>query len=151
MRVSCAVYADFNHSLTVYIHPRPTPARVIPTKTIPCFDDIMYSQEPVIYTKQSDDEDVVHIFVDKSKQNIKDIHDRINFPKKMIFSKTDKAKPPLAGSVRVCLGKKRYVTTVISLESLEEQHTTNVTSSINYRRLFPVLFHNQSGYDSTCL
>ena len=56
---------------------------------IKCFDDSVYSQEPVIYTKQSEEEDVAQIFVDTLENNIKDIYNKFKFPKPMIFGKQD--------------------------------------------------------------
>ena len=37
---------------------------------IKCFDDILYSPEPVIFVKEYDDDDVAHIFIDTLEKNI---------------------------------------------------------------------------------
>ena len=40
---------------------------------IVCFDDRLYSQEPVIYRAKNEDEDVAQIFVEMLVENIKNI------------------------------------------------------------------------------
>ena len=50
----------------------------------------VYDQEPVIFTKQSEDDDVAQIFVEKLEENIKEIYHKIKFPKEMIFTKKDR-------------------------------------------------------------
>ena len=40
---------------------------------IKCFDDTLYSQEPVIFAKENDDDDVAQIFTDTLEKNIKDM------------------------------------------------------------------------------
>ena len=46
-----------------------------------CFVDTLYSQEPVIFVKEYDDDDVAHIFIDTLEKNIKDIYKKFKFPK----------------------------------------------------------------------
>ena len=48
---------------------------------IKCFDDTLYSQEPVIFGKENDDDDVAQIFIDTLEKNIKDIYKKLKFPK----------------------------------------------------------------------
>ena len=46
---------------------------------IVCFDNELYSQEPVVYRVKSEDEDVAQLFVEMLKENIKNIHKEFNF------------------------------------------------------------------------
>ena len=41
---------------------------------IKCFDQSVYKQEPVIYTKQSEDEDVAQTFVEMLERDLKGIY-----------------------------------------------------------------------------
>ena len=53
------------------------------------FDDTLYSQEPVIFVKEFEDDDVAQIFVDTLEKNIKDIYKKFKFPKSMIMTMHD--------------------------------------------------------------
>ena len=57
---------------------------------IKCFDDTLYSQEPVTVVKEFSDDDVAQIFIDKLEKNIKDIYYKFKFSKKMIMTMHDK-------------------------------------------------------------
>ena len=46
-----------------------------------CFDDTLYSQEPVTFVKEHNDDDVAQIFIDTLEKNIKDIYKTFKFPK----------------------------------------------------------------------
>ena len=48
---------------------------------IKCFDDRIYSQEPVTFVKEFNDEDVAQIFIDTLKNSIKVIYDMFKFMK----------------------------------------------------------------------
>ena len=50
------------------------------------FDDTLYSQQPVTFVKEFNDDDVAQIFIDKLEKNIKEIYDRFKFHKKMIMT-----------------------------------------------------------------
>ena len=41
---------------------------------IKCFDDSIYKQDPVIYTKQNENEDISQIFVETLEKNIREIY-----------------------------------------------------------------------------
>ena len=85
MRVPFIVYADFE-SFTPErstCHPNPDKRYTKPyQKNIPsgfcyhikCFDDTLYSQEPVTFVKEYYDADVAQIFIDTLEKNIKDIY-----------------------------------------------------------------------------
>ena len=59
---------------------------------IVCFDNELYSQEPVTYRAKSEDEDVGQIFVEMLEENIKKIHREFDFAKKMIFTDEDRCE-----------------------------------------------------------
>ena len=49
---------------------------------IKCFDNPLYSQQPVTFLKEFNDNDVAHIFIDTLEKNIKEIYKKFKFPKK---------------------------------------------------------------------
>ena len=49
-----------------------------------------YSQEPVAFVKEYDDDDVAQIFIDTLEKNTKDIYEKFKFPKSMIMIMHDK-------------------------------------------------------------
>ena len=53
---------------------------------IKCFDDTLYSQEPVTFVKEFNDDDVAQIFIDTLEKNIKEICKKFKFPKGMIIT-----------------------------------------------------------------
>ena len=100
MRVLFIVYADFE-SFTPQSTCQPNPDESYTKRYqkhtpswfcyhIKCFDDTLYSQEPVIFVKANDDDDVAQIFIDTHEKNIKDIYKKFNFPKTMIMTMHDK-------------------------------------------------------------
>ena len=50
-----------------------------------CFDDTLYSQQPVIFVKEFNDEAVAQIFMDTLEKNIKEIYEKFKFRKNMII------------------------------------------------------------------
>ena len=54
------------------------------------FDDALYSQEPVTFVKEFNDDNVAQIFIDTLEKNIKDIYRKFKFPKSMIMTMHDK-------------------------------------------------------------
>ena len=59
---------------------------------IACFSDKLYSQGPVIYRENSEDEDVAQTFVEMPEKNIKNIHKEFDFAMKMIFDQEERLK-----------------------------------------------------------
>ena len=57
---------------------------------IKCFDDTLYSQQPVSFVKEFNDDDVAQIFIDTLEKNIKEIYKKFKFPKSMIITMHDK-------------------------------------------------------------
>ena len=100
MRVPFIVYADFEaftkpidtcqcnpeHSFTISYQ------KHIPSSFcyyIKCFDDKIYKKDPVIYTAERE-EDVAKIFINKLEEDVKDIFNRVDFNKPMIFNEDKK-------------------------------------------------------------
>ena len=77
---------------------------------IKSFDDTLYSQEPVIFVEEFEDDDVAQIFIDTLKKNIKDIYKKFKFPKSMIMTMHDKFIYDNSTLCHICneeLGKDR--------------------------------------------
>ena len=47
-----------------------------------CFDDTIYSQEPITFVREFKDESVMQIFTDTLETIIKVIYDKFKFPKR---------------------------------------------------------------------
>ena len=84
MRVPFIVYADFESFTPQLSTCQPNSdksytkqyQKYIPSGFcyhIKCFDDAIYSQEPVTFVKEYNDDDVAHIFIDTLENNLKDI------------------------------------------------------------------------------
>ena len=101
MRVPFIVYADFQ-SFTPQLSTCQTNPEKRYTKRyqkhipsgfcyyIKCFDDTLYSQEPVTFVKEHNDDDVAQIFIDTLEKNIRDIYKKFKFPKGMIMTMHNK-------------------------------------------------------------
>ena len=85
MRVPFVVYADFESFTQQLDTSQPNPEcsytkqyqKHIPSGFcyyIKCFDDSVYNQDPVMYTKQSKDEDVAQIFVEMLEKDLKAVY-----------------------------------------------------------------------------
>ena len=85
MRVPFVVYVDFECFTEKLDTTQPNPKQSYTKQYqkhtpsgfcyyIKCFDDSVYKQEPVIYTKQSEDEDVAQIFFEKLVKDLKGIY-----------------------------------------------------------------------------
>ena len=94
MRVPFIVYADFESFTPQLSTCQPNPDKSytkqyqkhIPSGfcyNIKCFDDTLYSQEPVTFVKEHDD--VAQIFIDTLEKNIKEFYKKFKFPKVMIM------------------------------------------------------------------
>ena len=90
---------------------------------IKCFDDTLYSQEPVIFVKEFEDDDFAQIFIETLEKNIKDIYKKFKFPKSMIMTMHDKTAYDNSTLCHICneeLGKDiQCVIIVIWQVSLE--------------------------------
>ena len=77
---------------------------------IKCFDDTLYSQQPVTFVKELSDDDVAQMFFDTLEKNIKDIYKKIKFPKDMIMTRHDELVYDNSTNCHICneeLGEDR--------------------------------------------
>ena len=100
MRVPFIVYADFESFTPQLSTCQPNPKmsytkqyqKYTPSEFchhMKCFDDTLYSQEPVTFVKEFNNE-VAQIFMDTLEKNIKEIYKMFKFPKILIMSMHDK-------------------------------------------------------------
>ena len=112
MRVPFAVYADFECFTkkldTMQPNPKQTYTKQFQKHTpsgfcyyIVCFDYDIYMHDPVIYTKQSEDENVAQIFVKMLEQYITQINKNCG-KAKMIISKEQQAAFEKATNCWIC-------------------------------------------------
>ncbi|XP_060083028.1 uncharacterized protein LOC132562303 [Ylistrum balloti] len=140
MRVPFTVYADFESFIKPVDTCEPCPGKSYTKKYqkhtpssfcyyIKCFNDGVFSKDPVTYTAKTDDEDVSQIFVEMLEKDIKEIG---KIPAKpMIFGENDRKQFQKATKCWICQGEfskddKKY----------------------KKPKFTPVVFHNLSGYDS---
>ena len=57
---------------------------------IKCFNDTLYSHQPVSFVREFSDDDVAQIFMDTLEKNIKEIYKKFKFPKSVIITMHDK-------------------------------------------------------------
>ena len=93
MRVPFNVYADFESFTPQLSTCQPNPDKSYIKqyqKHIKCFDDTLYSQQPITFAKELKDDHVAQIFIDTLDKNIKDIYKKFKFPNSMIMTMHDK-------------------------------------------------------------
>ena len=97
MRVPFIVYADFGSFTPQLSTCQPNPEKSYTKQYqkhiasgfcyhIKCFDDTLYSQQPVTFVKEFNDDDVAQIFMETLEKNIKEIYKKFKFPKNMIMT-----------------------------------------------------------------
>ena len=159
MRVPFIVYADFKsftpqlstcQSNTDKSYTKPY-QKHIPREFcyhIKCFDDTLYSEEPVSFVKEHNDADVAQIFIDTLEKNIKDIYKKFKFSKSMIMTMHHKLVYDNFTLCHICneeLGKDR-VRDHCHLSG-KFRGAAHEICNLKYKvpKLFPVVFHNLSG------
>ena len=70
---------------------------------IVCFDETIWSQDPVVYKAESEEEDVRQIFVEMLERDIRRIHEEFDFAKTMIFTKEDRKEFEKARKCWICV------------------------------------------------
>jgi hypothetical protein len=161
MRVPFIVYADFESNTNQIDTCQPNPANSYTNQYqkhtpsgfsyfIKCYDEKVYSQEPVIYVKQSEDDDVAQVFVNMLEENIKKIYNQFKFKKYMIVNKKDEKEFRESTKCHICdgeLGDDR-VRDHCHLSG-KYRGAAHDKCNIDYQipKFFPVVFHNLSGYD----
>ena len=92
MRVPFIVYADFESFTPQLSTCQPNPDKSYTKQYqkhihsgfcyhIKCFVETLYSQQPVTFVKEFNDNDVAQIFIDTLEKNIKEIYKKFKFPK----------------------------------------------------------------------
>ena len=158
MRVPFIVYADFESFIkpidTCEPNPKNSYTKQYQKHTpssfcyyIKCFDDEVYSQNPVTYTASTENEDVAQIFVNMLEEDVK----RFSTPKEMIFGVKEREEFDGATECWICGGE-------LGLDRVRDHcHLTGIyrgaahnKCNLQYRKpkFIPVVFHNLSGYDS---
>ena len=161
--VPFVVYADFESFTKTISSSQPDPKESYTKKYqkhepsgfcyyIKCFDDSVYSQDPVIFTKESEQDDVAQIFVNTLEENIRDIYQKFRFQKKMIFGPEDRKVYEKSTRCHIC----KQPLTPDGKTVRDHCHFTGKlrgaahnSCNLSYRKpkFFPVNFHNLAGYD----
>ena len=161
MKVPFVVYADFESFTQKLNTTQPNPGSSYTKQYqkhtpsgfcyyIKCFDDKVYKQDPVIYTKQSEDEDIAQIFVDRLEKDVRRIYKRCGW-KKMVITGAERNTFEQATSCWICQGdlKDDKVRDHCHYTGKYRGAAHN-KCNLQYRKpkFTPVIFHNLSGYDS---
>ena len=117
---------------------------------IKCFDDKFYSQQPVTFVKEFNDDDIAQMFIDIFDKNIKDIYKEFKFPKDMIITMHDKLvydKSTLCHISNKELGEDK-VCDHCHLSG-KFRGAAHDVCKLKYKvpKFFPVVFHSLSGYN----
>ena len=171
MRVPFVVYADFESFTQQLDTSQPNPEcsytkqyqKHIPSGFcyyIKCFDDSVYKREPVLYTKQSEDEDVAQIFVEMLEKDLKEIYATCGKAEMVLTPEEQKAfrKATTCWICEEALVKdqsqedyknKRPVRDHCHFTG-EYRGAAHSICNLQFRKpkFTPILFHNLSGYDS---
>ena len=118
---------------------------------IKCFDDTLYSQDPVTFVKEFNDDDVVQIFIDTLEKNIKDIYKKCKFSKSMIMTMHDKLVYDNSTLCHICneeLGEDRVRDHYHLSGTFRGAAHEGCNLKYKVPKFFAVVFHNLSGYDS---
>ena len=166
MRVPFVVYADFESFTHKLDTSQPNPENSYTKQYqkhspsgfcyyIKCFDDSVYKRKPVIYTKQSEDEDVSQIFVERLEQDITRIYKKCG-KAKMTITPNQRRKFQKATTCWICQGK--FDKNDKKLKPVRDHcHFTGKyrgpahnKCNLQFRKpkFTPVFFHNLAGYDA---
>ena len=171
MRVPFVVYADFESFTQQLDTSQPNPEcsytkqyqKHIPSGFcyyIKCFDDSVYNQDPVMYTKQSEDDDVAQTFVEMLEKDLKEIYATCGKAEMVLTPEEQKAfrKATTCWICEEALVKDRSHEDYKSKRPVRDHcHFTgeyrgaaHSICNLQFRKpkFTPILFHNLSGYDS---
>ena len=115
------------------------------------FDDTLYSHQPVTFVIEFKDDDHVKIFIDTLEKNVKDIYKKCKFPKSMIMTMQDKLNYDNSILCHICneeLGKDKVRDYCHLSGKFRGAAYDDCNLKYKVPKLFPVVFHNLSGYDS---
>ncbi|WAQ98595.1 LOW QUALITY PROTEIN: hypothetical protein MAR_022968 [Mya arenaria] len=148
MRVPFIVYADVEIFTLKLDTAQPYPYDSFTKQYKSVHLKINLKQNPIIYTKQTEDEDVSQIFVDSLEQSIKDIYTKCGRAKMIISKKQQRYFEKDAGYVKEFLIK--MIRRVHCHFSDKYRGASHKDCNLKYRKhkFTPVVFHNLSGYDS---
>ena len=117
---------------------------------IKCFDDDVYTKDPVTYTAKTKDEDVAQKFVEMLEDDVKKIN---KIPaKEMIFGEKEREDFERATECWICQGKLKGYDRVTDHCHYTGKYRGAAHNKCNLKyekpSFIPVVFHNLSGYDS---
>ena len=160
MRVPFIVYVDFDSFTSQLSTCQPNPDKSYTEQYqkhihsgfcyhIKCFDDVLYSQEPVTFVKEFNDDDFAQICIVILEKIIKDIYKKFKFPKSMTMR--DKLVYDNSTLCHICneeLGEDR-VRDHCHLSG-KFRGAAHEVCNLKYKvpKFIPVVFHNLPGYDS---
>ena len=162
MRVPFIIYAEFEFFTPRLSTRQPNPEKSYTKQCqkhvpsgfcyhIKCFDDIFYSQKPITFVKEINDDDVGQIFIDTLEKNIKEIYKKFKCPKSMIMTMRDKLIYDNFTLCHICndeLGKDK-VCDHCHLSG-KFRGAAHEVCNLKYKvpKFFPAVFYNLSDYDS---
>ena len=118
---------------------------------IVCFDE-RYNQKPVLFRAKNDEEDISAIFVEMLERDIKRIHKKFEFSKKMIFTLKDKddfEKAKICWIWQKEFGESKKVRDHCHFTGKYRGAAHNLCNlQFKKPKFTPVIFHNLSGYDA---
>ena len=161
MRMPFIVYADFESFIKPIDTCEPNPTKSYTKQYqkhtpssfcyyIKCFDDNVYTKDPVTYTAKTNDEDVAQKFVEMLEEDVKKIY---KIPaKEMIFGEKEREDFERATECWICQGKLKGDDRVRDHCHYTGKYRGAAHNKCNLRykkpSFIPVVFHNLSGYDS---
>ena len=123
---------------------------------VKCSEENVYDKEPILYTKQNDQDDIPKKFVECLETTIREIDELYENPKKMTITKSERTQHTNALQCYIC--QKGFDNNVKSLTKVRDHcHLTGkfkgtahskCNLDIKTPKFIPVIFHNLEGYDS---
>ena len=112
---------------------------------IKCFDDTLYSQQPVTFVKEFNDDDVARLFIDTLEKNIKEIYKKFKIPKILIMTMRDKMVYDNSTLCHICneeLGEDRVRDHCHPSGKFRGAAHEVCNLKCKVPNIFPVVFHN---------
>ena len=112
--------------------------------------DSLYDQDPVHYSKESDNDDATQIFVNGIEETVKKIFNKLKYTKKIIYRKQDKENFKKSTHCYVCEGElgNDKVRDHCHLSG-RYRGATHHKCNLKLRKpdFIPVIFHTLEGYE----